>query len=180
MAKGILKLKGKDKPTFFSPTKGLMSPSAIHNETREKRVCGRFRSIKHMLRKEDLNSAEVETVQVSQNPVTVITAYGEMQTNEEAKVYVKEADLFVTVHETYMVYQETFLKIQLHQMNRMSVSKGLLHLFVTVKLLEDTPAVLSLGRFCEKHGYSFEWTNGQLPYLVKNSRRIQCNTETTC
>ena len=27
-----------------------------------------------------------------------------------------------------------------------------LDLFVTVHLLEDTPAVLSLGRLCEEHG----------------------------
>ena len=27
--------------------------------------------------------------------------------------------------------------------------------FVTVMLLEDTPAVLSLGQLCEDHGYNF-------------------------
>ena len=36
-----------------------------------------------------------------------------------------------------------------------------LDLFVTVKLLEDTPAVLPLGKLCEDHGYSNEWTSGQ-------------------
>ena len=51
-----------------------------------------------------------------------------------------------------------------------------LDLFVTVKLLGDTPAVLSLGKFCEEHGYSFEWTSGHL-HLLKNGRRIRCNTE---
>ena len=34
-----------------------------------------------------------------------------------------------------------------------------LDLFVTVKLLEDTPAVLSLGKLCEDHGYSYERTS---------------------
>ena len=29
-----------------------------------------------------------------------------------------------------------------------------LDFFVTMKLLEDTPAVLSLGKLCEDHGYS--------------------------
>ena len=52
-----------------------------------------------------------------------------------------------------------------------------LDLFVTVKLLEDTPAVLSLGTLCEDHGYSCEWTSGQKPQLLKHSRRIQCSTE---
>ena len=30
-----------------------------------------------------------------------------------------------------------------------------LDLFETVKLLEDTPAVLSLGKLCEDHGYNY-------------------------
>ena len=78
----------------------------------------------------------------SKNPITVITANSEVQTKEEATVYV-----------------------------------NLLDLFVTVKLLDDTPAVLSLGKLCEDHGYSYEWTSGQLPHLIKNDRRIQCNME---
>ena len=31
-------------------------------------------------------------------------------------------------------------------------------LFATVMLLEDTPAVLSLGKLCEDHGYTNHWT----------------------
>ena len=65
----------------------------------------------HMLSKKDLNSSELETVKVSKNPTTVVTANGEVQTKEEATVYVKELDLFVTD-----------------------------------MLLEDAPAVLSLGK----------------------------------
>ena len=51
-----------------------------------------------------------------------------------------------------------------------------LDLFVTVKLLEDTPAVLTLGKLCGDHGYSHEWTSGQKPQLIKDGRRIQCST----
>ena len=51
----------------------------------------------HMLSRKDLNSAELETVRVSQNPTTVITANREVQTNEEAAVYVYDLDLFLTV-----------------------------------------------------------------------------------
>ena len=43
-----------------------------------------------------------------------------------------------------------------------------LDLFVTVRILEDTPAVLSLGKLFEDHGYSYEWTRGQKPHLIKN------------
>ena len=47
---------------------------------------------------------------------------------------------------------------------------------VTVMLLEDEPAVLSLGKLCEDHGYNYHWTSGQEPHLIKNGRRIDCNT----
>ena len=96
----------------------------------------------HMISKKDLNSAELETVTTSRSPTTVITANGEVQTHEEATVYVKE-----------------------------------LGIFLTMKVLEDTPAVLSLGKLCDEHGYSYEWINGQKPHLIKNGIRIQCNTE---
>ena len=50
-----------------------------------------------MLSRKNLNSVEFETVKVSQNATTLVTANGEVQTNEEATVYVKELDLVVTV-----------------------------------------------------------------------------------
>ena len=56
-----------------------------------------------MVSKRDLNSAELETMRMSRNPTTVMTANGEVQTREEATVYVKELDLFVTV----MLLEET-------------------------------------------------------------------------
>ena len=96
----------------------------------------------HMISKKDLNSAELETVTTSRSPTTVFAAYGEVQTNEEATVYVRELDIFLTM-----------------------------------KLLEDTPAILSLKKLCDEHGYSYEWINGQKPHLIKYGIRIQCNTE---
>ena len=96
----------------------------------------------HMISKKDLNSAELETLTTPRSPTTVITANGEVQTHEEATVYVKELDIFLTM-----------------------------------KVLEDTPAVLSLGKLCDKNGYSYEWINGQKTHLIKNGIRIQCNTE---
>ena len=50
-----------------------------------------------MVSKRDLDSAELETMWTSKNPTTVMTANGEAQTREEATVFVKELDLFVTV-----------------------------------------------------------------------------------
>ena len=39
-----------------------------------------------------------------------------------------------------------------------------LNLSVTVMLLEDTFAVLWLGKLCEDHGYTYHWTSSQKPH----------------
>ena len=85
----------------------------------------------HMISNKDLNSAELETVTTPRSPTTVRTANGEVQTHDEATVYVKE-----------------------------------LGFFLTMKVLEDTPAVFPLGKLCDEHGYSYEWVNGQKPHFI--------------
>ena len=85
----------------------------------------------HMISKKDSNNAEMDTLTKSCSPTIVITANGEVKTHEEATVYVKELDIFLTL-----------------------------------KVLEDTPAVLSLGKLCDENGYSYEWINGQKPRLI--------------
>ena len=50
-----------------------------------------------------------------------------------------------------------------------------LDLFVTVMLLENTPAVLSLGKLV-KNLYSYHWTRGQKPHLIKNGKNFNCDT----
>ena len=87
----------------------------------------------HMISKKDLSNAEMDTLTKSCSLTIVITANGEVQTHEEATVYVKEFDIFLTI-----------------------------------KVLENTPAVLSLGKLCDENGYSHEWINGQKPHLIKN------------
>ena len=52
-----------------------------------------------------------------------------------------------------------------------------LDIFLNLKVRENTPAVLSLGKLCDENGYSYEWTNGQKPHLIKDGIRILCNTE---
>ena len=63
------------------------------------------------------------------NATTVVTANGEVQTNEEAQVYVHDLDLFVTV-----------------------------------QILDDTPAVPSLGEALRRYGFFYEWSSGQQPH----------------
>ena len=84
----------------------------------------------------------MDTLTKSYSRTVVITANGEVQTHEEATVYVKELDMLLTM-----------------------------------KVLDNTPAVLSLGKLCDENGYSYEWINGQKPHLIKNGIRITCNTE---
>ena len=49
--------------------------------------------------------------------------------------------------------------------------------FLTMKVLENTPAVLSFGKLCDENAYSYEWINGQKPHLIKDGISIICITE---
>ena len=66
-------------------------------------------------------------------------------------------------------------EVQTHEVAIVYVKE--LDIFLTMKVLENTPAVLSLGKLCDENGYSYEWINGQKPHLIKNGIRIICNTE---
>ena len=57
-----------------------------------------FGASMHMVSKKNLNEAELETVRVSKNPTVVMTPNGEVLAKEEATVYVRQLDLFVTVY----------------------------------------------------------------------------------
>ena len=84
--------------------------------------------------KMDLSDAEMDTLTKLCSPTIVLTANGEVQTHEEATVYVKELDIFLTM-----------------------------------KVLDNTPAVLLLGKLCDENGYSYKWINGREPHLIKDA-----------
>ena len=110
LAKNILKLKEKHKTAFFSPSENrCLLASSLKPEGRECVVDSE--ASMHMINKKDLSDAEMDTLTKSCSPTIVITANGEVQTHEEATVYVKEFDIFLTM-----------------------------------KVFENTPAVLSLGK----------------------------------
>ena len=103
LAKNICKLKANDKATFFSPAKWVLpSASARGPEEREFFVVDSGASM-HMVSEKDLDSVELETMRATRSRTTVMTANGEVRTNKEATVFVKQLDLFVTV----MLLQET-------------------------------------------------------------------------
>ena len=95
LAKNINKLKANDKATFFSPAEKWVLPSASAREPEEREFVVDSGASMHMVSEKDMNSAELETMRTSRSPTTVMTANGEVQTREEATVYVKTLDLFV-------------------------------------------------------------------------------------
>ena len=56
-----------------------------------------------------------------------------------------------------------------HEKKPRYMSKNM-DLFVKVMLLEETPAVLSLGKLCKDHGYTYHWTRDQKPHLTKKGQ----------
>ena len=46
-----------------------------------------------------------------------------------------------------------------------------LDLFVTVMLLQEIPAVLSLKKLCEEHGYTYHWKSGQKNHISSTLAR---------
>ena len=141
LAKNVFKLKEHQRATFFSSLENRCLPASTLKPEEREFVVDSGASM-HMISKKDLSKAEMDTLTKSCSPTIVITANGEVQTHEEATVYVKELDIFLTL-----------------------------------KVLENTPAVLSLRKLCDEDGYSYEWINGQKPHLIKDGIRIQCNTE---
>ena len=141
LAKSILKVKEHQRAAFLSPSENRCVPASNLKPEEREFVVDSGASM-HMFSKKDLNSAEMDTLTKSCSHTIVITANGEVLTHEEATVYVKELDIFLTM-----------------------------------KVLENTPAVLSLGKLCDENGSSYEWINGQKPHLIENGIRIQCKTE---
>ena len=141
LAKNVFKLKEHQRATFFSSLENRCLPASTLRPEEREFVVDSGASM-HMISKKYLSKAVMDTLTKSCSPTIVITANGEVQTHEEAIVYVIELDFFLTM-----------------------------------KVLENTPAVLSLGKLCDENGYSYEWINGQKPHLIKDGIRIVCNTE---
>ena len=108
LAKNVFKLKEQERAAFFSPSENRCFPASNLKPEEREFVVDSGASV-HMISKKDLSDAEMDTLTKSCSPTMVITANGEVQTQEEAIVYVKELDTVLTM-----------------------------------KVLENTPAVLSL------------------------------------
>ena len=79
------------KKTKQHSTRGeCVLPAASAKEPEEGEFVVETRASMHVVSKRYFNSAKLETMRMSKNPTTVMTADGEVQTEEEATVYVKE------------------------------------------------------------------------------------------
>ena len=96
LAKFVLKLKEHERATFFSPSENRCLPASNLKPEEREFVVDSGASM-HMISKKDLSDAEMDTLTKSCSPTIVITANGEVQTHEEATVYVKELDIFLTM-----------------------------------------------------------------------------------
>ncbi len=141
LAKNVLKLKEHERATFFSPSENRRLPASTLQPEEREFVVDSGASM-HMISENDLSDAQMDTLTKSCSPTIVITANGEVPTHEEATVYVKELDIFLTV-----------------------------------KVLENMPAVLSQGKAFSMNTDTH--TNGSTAenHISLNGFRIQCNTE---
>ena len=63
----------------------------------------------------------------------------------------------------------------------MAEEEGAVHvrdvdIFNFVKLVKDSPIVLSLGMLCEEMGFTFSWEAGEQPSLTPNGVTIECRS----
>ena len=132
----------KHKDRFFKAqaVTGAVSRTGIRNEQRELTV-DPGASVE-MVSKHGLIHEEKRTVRKLKESCTMFTASGSITATEEATVYVRDLDMFMTV-----------------------------------KLLEASPAVLSLGQFWEEHWYSFEGKEAQSHTSTKDGRITECELE---
>ena len=67
----------------------------------------------------------------------------------------KSPTTVITANGVVQTYEETLVYVKE------------LNIFLTLKILEDTSAVLLLGELCQHHGYAYEWTNDWTSCLIK-------------
>ena len=61
----------------------------------------------------------------------------------------------------HMVSKKDLDSAEMETMRKRQVNTKQLDLFVKVMLLTETLAVLSLGKLCEDHVYTYHWASGQ-------------------
>ena len=89
LAKSVRGLKDMDGATFYSPIEAGATPTPTSKSPEERQLAVDSGASMHMLSKKDLSSDEMEDSAEIQEPTTVVTANGKVQTNEEAQVYVQ-------------------------------------------------------------------------------------------
>ena len=83
--------------SVFSSIEATVMPAPTSKSPEERDFVVDSGAPMHMMSKEELSSEEMDTARRSRPPTEVSTANGEVQTHEEAQVFVHDLYLFVTV-----------------------------------------------------------------------------------
>ena len=96
LAKDILNLKEHERAAFFSLSENRC-PLASNLKLEEREFVVDSGASMFLISRKDLNSAEMDILTESCSLTIVIPSNGEVQTHDEATVYVKELDIFLTM-----------------------------------------------------------------------------------
>ena len=97
LAKDVQKLKKGENRCFLISCRSLVMWATSSTKPEEREFVIDSGAAMHILSKKDLRSGELETLKRSRTPITVVTANGAVQTNEEAQVYVHDLHISVAV-----------------------------------------------------------------------------------
>ena len=81
----FLQAQKYDKPTLYFPIKARAMPAPTSKTPEEREFVVDYGAPMHMMSEKDVSSDELDTLRRSRNPTTVVTANGEVQTNEKAE-----------------------------------------------------------------------------------------------
>ena len=107
LAKSVLESKEHERATLFSSPENRCLPASTL-EPQERGFVVDSAASMHMISNNYLNYAEMDTLTKSCSPTTVLTAKGEVQTHEEAIVYVQRIG-YILDNESPRGYASSFI-----------------------------------------------------------------------
>ena len=105
--KSVLKLNEHERATFYSPSGNWCLPASNLKPEEREFVVDSGASM-HMISKKDLSNAEMDTLTKSCSPTIVITANGEVQTHEEATVFMSQNLMYSWLWKSSRIRQQSY------------------------------------------------------------------------
>ena len=154
-------LNTRYKATFCFPTEAWVMAAPSSKKPEEREFVVDSGASMHMLSKKDVSSAEQETLQTSRSPTTVNTANGEVQTSEEAEVYVHDLELFFTVQ---ILDDTTFSPVTRQAVRRTRLYQRVGHLTKNgTRILCNTENFVPVGVPALSTSSSASWSSTHTP-----------------